>query len=258
MLSIHLNRLSMGFKMIAWLGIIALLLSRSLLAQEPMKLVYFHDYAPFSWEENGEMKGIIVDILNEALVSRMKIQVSHKGYPWARAQLNVKQGISDAFTTVPTDKRREYTHISEEAVLNSRFFMFIPATSLKMEELKSVKTIADLKHLSHIQYIGNGWAKQHLTNMNIKWTPSVESVLRILNRREYDVFADAEIPTLWSIKKLGLENNILKLPTLLDSKPFKLCIGKNSKYKNILSKFDETLIKIRQDGFLQKVYNQYR
>lgn len=48
-------------------------------AAEPMKIVYFQDYPPFSWSQNNQMQGILIDVLDEALKNRMDIELSHKG-----------------------------------------------------------------------------------------------------------------------------------------------------------------------------------
>ncbi len=53
---------------------------------------YFGDWKPYSWVEKGKMQGILIDIAEKALVKRMGLKASHKGYPWARAQELVKSG----------------------------------------------------------------------------------------------------------------------------------------------------------------------
>ncbi|MCP4143621.1 MAG: hypothetical protein GY755_25600 [Chloroflexi bacterium] len=50
-------------------------------SKEEMKVVYFSDYPPFSWEVNEQMHGILIDVLNEALKNRMKIPLTHEGFP---------------------------------------------------------------------------------------------------------------------------------------------------------------------------------
>lgn len=66
-------------------------------------MVLTNDYAPLSREVDGEMVGVIVDVLKEAFGQRMKLDTSFKGYPWARAQKRVEAKYADAFVTVPTN-----------------------------------------------------------------------------------------------------------------------------------------------------------
>jgi len=220
--------------------------------EEVMQLVYFDDYAPFSWQEKGQMKGIMIDVLTEALQSRMGIRVSHQGYPWARAQEMVRAGEADAFATVATEERRKYTNISKEAVVNSQVSIFVPVNSQKMKALENVKTISDLKNFKHVQYLGNGWAKHNLKGMTVHWNRDVRSVLKFLTLDRADIFVDDDIPTLWNIKKLGFDGHIIKLPIVLAKDPFRLCIGKKSKFVKILAEFKKTIEQMRKKVFLRK------
>lgn len=78
--------------------LIAAMLSPSVIyAQHNMKVVYFDNFAPYSWvdKQNKQVRGLMIDILNEAIQSRMGINLSHEGYPWKRAQSLVKSGKAE-------------------------------------------------------------------------------------------------------------------------------------------------------------------
>ena len=63
-----------------------LLCSSPLVAQETMKFVYFNNFPPYSWEDDsGQMQGILIDIVNEAIQTRMGIPVLHQGYQFCRS-----------------------------------------------------------------------------------------------------------------------------------------------------------------------------
>ena len=66
-------------------------------AGDTIRFVYYNDNAPFGWEENGEMQGIYIDIVNEVFKKRLGIPVEHRGYPWKRAQMMVKNGDADGY-----------------------------------------------------------------------------------------------------------------------------------------------------------------
>ncbi len=242
----------------ALLLIIALLSSSFLFSQETMKLVYFNDYPPFSWEENGEMKGILVDVLTETLQNQMGISISHKGYPWARAQYIVKMNDADAFATVPTDERRSYTNISTEPVILVTFTIFISKDSTQKEALGRVKTISDLADFNHVHYIGSGWAKQNLGDMSVYWTPVLEKALLLIAENRFDVFIDASQVIQYNINKLGYKKQIIELPQIIDSASFNLCIGKNSSFANVLPEFNRNIIELRENGKLEEIYNKYK
>ena len=240
------------------LFLLAICISTPAFSKKTLKLVYFDNYAPFSWKENNQMHGILIDVLHEALQTRMGIPVTHEGYPWKRAQLMVKRNSADAFATVPTPERREYTVISNEPVVLATFKMFINKNDPKIEQYKKIQTINDLKPYKLGQYIGSGWAKKRLANMKVMWTPRLNSVLTMLLHNRFDIFIDTSQVILYNLKEMGYQNQIIELPTILDFVPFKLCIGKKSSYVSILLKFDATIKEMKKDKKLQEIYDKYK
>ncbi len=81
---------------------------RSALANAPLKIVYFNDFAPFSFGDSAQVQGIYPDLLTEVLANSLSIPVNHAAYPWSRAQQLVQSGEADAFFTTPTDARKAY------------------------------------------------------------------------------------------------------------------------------------------------------
>jgi polar amino acid transport system substrate-binding protein len=230
-------------------------------AQNTMNLVYFNNFPPLSWEdENKQMCGILADALTEAIQTRMKIQVSHKGYPWERAQQMVKRGEADAFITLPTPERRSYTEVSSETVLLVTFTLFVKSDSPKTESLKKVKTVADLKGFRIGSYIGSGWGKKNLINagMDVDLAGTMDLCLKKLIGGRFDVFTDVSQSVRYRIRELDLKDKIVELPNIIDSGEFQLCVGKKSPFVNILPKYDEIVREMRNDGTLQKIYDKYR
>lgn len=229
------------------------------LSKDPIKIVYFHDFQPFSWEDgNKQMHGILIDVLTECITNRMGINTTHKGYPWARAQNYVKTGQADAFSTLATPERRTYTEVSNEPVIVITGKPFLYTLNPDFDKLKQVDSISGLKQFKHIQYIGNGWAKQHLQEMDVRWVPTLSDTLQILADGSSHVFISSSQVVNFNIKKLGYQDKIIEVPNDIHQSPFKLCIGKKSPYVHILPIFDKTLKQMRDDGTLEKIYNKYR
>lgn len=237
--------------------LVFLLFAAPLHAQETMRLVYFENFPPFSWREDDQMQGILIDVVNEAVQARMGIPVSHEGYPWARAQRMVKSGEADAFVTIPTPERKEYTKASNEPVITTKVTLFTNINHERMEEFKNIKVIADLKSFRLVDYIGNGWAHENLSGFNVDWSPHMNNVLHKLAHNRGDLFAQVSQVTRYTIKQLGLEDVIVEIPTVLDSATFNLCIGHNSPFINIIPKFDEIMNDMRNDGKLHEIYATY-
>ncbi|MBA4367072.1 MAG: hypothetical protein C0403_05470 [Desulfobacterium sp.] len=234
------------------------ILSGNAFSKDPMKIVYFDNFQPFSWQENHKMQGILIDVLNEALQKRMGIPLIHEGFPWERAQLLVKKNEADAFATVPTPARLEYTVVCKEPVINSTFTLFVNKNNPRINELKAVKNLSELNKFKLGHYIGSGWAKKNLDKMDIYWCGKLDQTIEMLSRNRIDAFIDVSQVVRYNVKKLKHEDVIIELPTIFDKSPFCLCIGKKSGYSNILNKFDETMKKMEADGTLEKIYQKYK
>lgn len=67
-----------------------------------LKLVYFDDFAPYSWrDEQGRMRGLMIDVMDR-VAAQMGLRVRHEGYPWQRAQKLVRMAQADGFVTIAT------------------------------------------------------------------------------------------------------------------------------------------------------------
>lgn len=238
--------------------LIIIFFSSSSIAQAPMEVVYFNNYPPFSWEENGQMKGILIDTLTEVIKNRMGLEISHQGYPWARAQLIVKANEADAFVTVPTPERKIYTEVSSEPVIIVTFTPFTSIQNTRIDALKAVKNLSDLKKFSHIQYIGSGWAKHKLGGMNVEWVRTLDKALFLLAKNRFDLFVDTSPVVRFNVKRLGYQEQVVELPNIIDTSSFNLCISKKSRYVDVLPAFDAEMAKLRASGKLQEIYDQYR
>lgn len=238
---------------------VCLSLSAHALPEGPLQIVYFHDFQPFSWEdEDKQMQGILIDVLTESITNRMGISTTHKGYPWARAQNYVKTGQSDAFATLATPERRTYTEVSDQPVIIITGRPFLHTLSPDFDKLNQVSSISGLKQFKHIQYVGNGWAKQHLKGMDVRWVPTLSDTLKILASGSSHVFISSSQVVNFNIKQLGYQDKIIEVPNDIHQSPFKLCIGKKSPYVFILKEFNSILKQMKNDGTLEKIYNKYQ
>ncbi len=234
------------------------LFSTSAFTENTMKLVYFDNYAPFSWEVNSKMKGVLIDVISEVIETEMGIQVSHEGFPWARAQKMVLINEADAFVTVPTPERRRFTEISTEPVISVNFSLFVAKENTKIETLSNVRTVSDLSGFRLVNYIGNGWAKHKLSSMDLFWVPTLTDVIHLLANNQYDAFVDVSQVVRFNIQKLGYQEKIIEFPNTIESTSFNLCIGKKSPFVSILPKFNEIIRKMKKSGKLQKIYDKYK
>lgn len=226
---------------------------------ENLKMVYIEDYPPLSWEENGVVTGISIDVLTEALQNRMGIQVTHNVYPWKRAQVMVETGEADGFITLPTDQRRAYTNVCEETVFSADFTLFVNPANPRIEGLQQVRTIADLQEFKVGHIIGSGWAEQAFKGMDVDWAATSESNMRKLAAGRIDAFVINSFVGNWLIKTLELKGKVIEVPeAILRPVPYHLMINTHSRYADILPTFDTTIKEMKADGSLETIFAKYR
>jgi len=83
--------------------------------------------------------------------------------------------------------------------------------------------------------------------MNLDTAASLDLTLKKLSGGRFDIFTGVSQVVRYRIKEMGLKDKIIEIPNIMDSSTFNLCIGKQSPYVNILSKFDDTLVKMKEE-----------
>jgi polar amino acid transport system substrate-binding protein len=227
-------------------------------ARETMRIVYSEQFQPFSWNESGVIKGILVDVLDEALSRRMGLEVVHEGYPWERAQEMVKHGQADAFATIATPQRLEYARASAHPLVTITFTLFTGADNPNLDRLRAARGLDDLKDFTFGANSGSGWSQKNLAGYQVKWLPKRENVLKMLVVNRVDAFIDVSQSVRFNLKKLGLTDSIVELPHVYEQSDFKLFIGNKSSLQRILPAFDAVMEEMQRDGTLQRIYETYQ
>ena len=234
-------------------------LSARELPEAPMRMVYFENFPPFSWRgEDGVMKGILIDVMDEAAGRRMGISLVHEGFPWARAQEMVREGKADAFVTIPTPARREYTEVAGEPLVLQCPTVFTKAGHERMKEIESIEKIDDLKGFVILDYFGDGWGDANLADMNRYMVSQFDTVLTMLAGGRGDLCVAPSVVAMYALKRLGLQGQVVQTSVVLGESPFHLCVGTTSPYAGILPDFDGVMKEIREAGGLEKIYDKYR
>jgi len=232
-------------------------LSGSALAQEEkLRVVYFEAYPPYSEGKAGTVHGLFVDVLSEVF-ARLQIKATHTGLPWARAQSLVETGEADAMVTLATPERLKYTVASNEAVNIAETRFYAGAHHPRLDKLKAVTSIEAAKPFIIGSYIGSGWVAIHMPTHHVDMTPTFEQALMKVAASRVDLVAGVSDQTRSRIVELGLEKDIVELPTVIDTWQYKLLLRKGSSYTVSLPQVDATLKAMRTDGSLEKIYARY-
>lgn len=244
-----------------WMVGLLLIPAPAVEAQPTLRIAY-PKFPPFHWvNEKGELTGFFHEILTEALERRMGLKVVWTEYPWPRCQENVRNGLEDAVVTVPTAERAVYTLTHAHPFYQKPLNIFTYSGHPRMRELKGIQSLADLKRggFSVITYSSNGWHKEYVESLGIKThkTPTLVNVWKMLAGQRGDVVIEWP-PGAWPyIADAGVSDKIVDTTVTISSMPFHLLIRKTYSPLDILSKFDQTITEMREEGVLTEILSKY-
>ena len=87
-------------------------------------LVVYEGWAPFEYEENGQSKGIDIDIAN-VIFTKLGITPKYQDLPWKRAEKVVQDGKADAVLSTSKKPEREVFLIYPEEEFWVSEFIFL-------------------------------------------------------------------------------------------------------------------------------------
>ena len=169
---------------------------------------YTEDWAPYNFEENGEIKGISTDILRAAC-TKAKLECSIAMVPWARAYKTAQtQFQALAYTTArKPDRENEFQWVGP---ILPRTTWVYQAASAKAP----IREIADLAKL-RIGVVRGEAAKKDLLAAGVPESALVEQatnadVLRMLRTGGVDAMVDTEVGMRWSLKSAGRASSVVR------------------------------------------------
>ncbi|WP_417455401.1 substrate-binding periplasmic protein [Kiloniella sp.] len=223
----------------------------------PFKLAFPEYYAPLVWTENGQMKGAAIDVLDIIFKQKLNLETQYNGYPWSRAQINVQKGISDAFITIPTPERLEYTTCSNEPVFSTDIVVYTYINHPRRDEILAINSARDLLNFTVVDYRGNGWLKNKLPNGKIIWTDTLEQTYKLLANKRADIIVRGTVNFDYFSRDNQYTDRIEKTSVIIDTINLYLCINKNSEYTSILPDFDKAISDLRNEGVIKTILNSY-
>ena len=91
------------------------LLNISMLSAKQITINYENDWAPYTYQKGGQAKGVLVEIMKEALKGT-GITAKFVSVPWKRALQNTKRGSTDALLGASyKDKRAAFAYYPRDA-----------------------------------------------------------------------------------------------------------------------------------------------
>lgn len=126
----------------------------------------------------------------------------------------------------------------------------------RLNELKEITNLEQLKGFRIAEYLGNGWAERNLKGMQVEWLPDIEQIFSFLLLDRADLVV-ASNKTIYTLEKKEYKDQFVIMPHKLSSVSFHLCIGKNSPYKNRLEDFDRVFSQMKNEGMIDEIERSY-
>ena len=214
--------------------------------------------APYSFTENGEVKGIGVELVREAF-RRMGQPAQISISPWARAMERIQAGTVDGLFNVYRTPEREVFADYSELLQDETVVLFV-------EKNSSIEFNGDLAALGKYKFsavrgysYGKTYDKAVADKMvtNIQLITLTEQALRMLVTKRTDVVPSGRHVGKYYLYKLGLQDSVRELSPPLETVPTYMIFPKKRDLAAVRQKFNAALQSMREDGSYDKIYQDF-
>lgn len=226
--------------------------------KEKSVIIVSADWAPYEFEENGKIKGISVDIVEEAF-KRMGYKVIKKILPFSRALEMLKNGEIDMITDVKnTVKHQEIGIFSKQSIITTYTSLFVKSeSSIKFDgtvlDLKSYK-IGVIRDYTYGEEFDNA-VKNKVINVE-EVDDKLQNINKVLDNR-LDICVENRLVLLDKLKATNNENKLKELKPELNQTPVYAWFSKKKNREKMIDEFDQKLAEIKKDGTFEKIYKSY-
>ncbi len=232
--------------------------SISFAADRTLNLVCGENFPPFSYEENGIIKGMDVETVLE-MAARLNIEVKIELKPWKRVLSMTELGKCDgAFSCFRTAERQKFA-VYTAPVNYSTYSIFVK----KGEEFK-FSSITDLYGKLFGKNRGlvvSDEFDQAVKEGNISLVEISSNLVDLAMLNRFDMFVDNLLLTQYQLKRKKLTGQITPLPRpITKARGAYLIISKAAAIKekeSLVKKMTKVLREIHSDGTIQKIQNKY-
>ncbi|WP_020592138.1 substrate-binding periplasmic protein [Kiloniella laminariae] len=215
--------------------------------------------APFKYEEDGELKGIDVEIITEVMKRldlgfRLRLIKSD-----ARIQEEARLGKADMLLLFSKKQSRlDYLIYPEKSYIDLTWNFFLrreDAGKYRFNQLSDLKGVT-IGATKDVAYTPEFWQAGLLLDIT---TNNDQQITKLLAGR-FDLVPLNTISTLYEEKRNGNLGKISYLPHPLKSTRYYNVFTKASDFpdqENLIRRYDEIIGELQQDGTIQKIMNKY-
>jgi polar amino acid transport system substrate-binding protein len=236
-----------------------LILPMSMAYSVPVLQVVTHQYYPYQYEENGELKGFVAAIVKEAF-RRIGQPVEIKLYPFARAHKMVSDGNADGiFTVAKTPVRETFAFFPTEVLIWQTMSLFVKADSplsfdgdfSKLRDFR-VGVINKYRYGNVFDdVVDNG------TLRNVQPSNTAEGNVKMLVAGRLDYWVSNRELAAFVLNKLQLSNAVKELKPAVQTLPTFLMFSKKRELEELSQRFGKEIQAMRADGTFDKIIAEY-
>jgi polar amino acid transport system substrate-binding protein len=223
----------------------------------PLLLVTAY-YPPFAYEENGQQKGIAVDLAKEAF-ARMHQEIRIEFVPFPRAISMVKSGEADAiFPFAISEEREKFVRYPSERLVSDPATLFVRADS-------TIVFDADISKLARYSFgkqrdaiVGPSFVEA-LKKRSARIDESIDqeqNILKLVAGR-FDIALGPSLVVQYAAKRIGKADEIKVLYSGVSDGAAYLAFTRQRDYSLLITQFEQTIRKMRRDGSYDHIFHAY-
>ncbi|OZG71891.1 amino acid ABC transporter substrate-binding protein [Hahella sp. CCB-MM4] len=225
---------------------------------EVVKLVTLQ-YPPYQYQEEDQVKGMVVDIVNEAF-KRLNMDTQIRLNAWPRSLSMVKEGQADAiFTAYKNPEREQFLDYSKTVLMPQEVVLFVSKDST-ISFNGDLTSLADYR-IGIVRDISYGSAfdeaRKNGTFKKLSEATNLEQSVRKFQSGRIDILISNRYTALAMFKQLGLSGQFKSLDREVQSVPSYIAFSKANNLSGLRDKFDNVLQEMMSDGTYNNIVKAY-
>jgi polar amino acid transport system substrate-binding protein len=224
----------------------------------PITISLIDDTPPYVFKEDGEYKGLIVDIIKESF-SRMEIDYAMEAIPFNRTMIQLKEGTLDVGTDIfIKPEREEFLYYPVDYPLAVYPYTLFKLKSTEFDFSGNPEELIPYK-LGYVRGYSLGEYDKYVVDERFRFSESKspEANMNLLINGRVDFVIDVKSTGESVIEKLGLEDEIEAVLPPINSNASYIAFSKVRKLEKLMNEYEAAIESMLSDGTLQEIYDKY-
>lgn len=212
-------------------------------------------YPPYYYEQNGELEGICIDIVNRVAHS-LNLRISYRQYPWKRMLLNAQQGQVDAIMPLfRTEERERFLYFDNLDLIDEKnsFFTWKETKVRFSGDFETIQpyTVGVVTEYSY----GDKFDKySHFTKVT---TQNDKHLVEMFKHKRFDVGIGSKDVVIFNAKKENISDQIQFLEPYITQDPLFIGFSKAKGHEDLSRRFSVALKRFKLTEEFQAIVEKY-